>query len=282
MTFQRRGKATIAREKPIPRDPYSLAQAYQRWDYKDYAYLWTLETEASKQSYRTRASRYHITGYSLWMKEHLRDLPDLAGRWHLDERGGATVFDSSKNANNGTIIGATPTTGLIDGAFYFDGLNDTMRILDHPSITPTTGDFTAECYFKHNNPATWARLISKQSVPSQWIIRLDPNKKMAWFIQDTDGTSSFLSGSVVPPDEWHYAAFTRKNHDFTLWLDENIDIFLNDPAIGNLDTTGADLYIGSFQNASEWFKGTLDNPAMWLGAFDPTTIRRHSLRRYSL
>ncbi|MBA7586890.1 hypothetical protein ES708_28897 [subsurface metagenome] len=140
LTFQKRNQGTIARTKPIPKDPYSLAQAYQRWDYQDYAYLWTLQSEAVKQTYRTRASRYHITGFSLWMREHLRDLPDLAGRWHLDEKAGAIAYDSSKQKHNLTIIGASPAPGLINGGFSFDGINDYL-------IAPATGsllNFTAK------------------------------------------------------------------------------------------------------------------------------------------
>jgi len=127
LTFQKSGQSTIARSKPTPSDPYSLAQAYQRWDYKDYAYLWTLNSEAVKQSYRTRASRYHITGFSLWMRENLKALTDIAARWHLDEKTGATVFDSSKQGNNATIFGATPSAGIIDTAYSFDGINDSIR-----------------------------------------------------------------------------------------------------------------------------------------------------------
>ncbi|MFQ5948115.1 MAG: DUF2341 domain-containing protein, partial [Acidimicrobiia bacterium] len=54
------------------------------------------------------------------------------GVWHLDETSGTTISDSTSPAENGTKVSATEpnpvTTGQIDGAQNFDGVNDNIQI----------------------------------------------------------------------------------------------------------------------------------------------------------
>jgi len=72
------------------------------------------------------------------MKYNLTNLPDIALWAKLDEKGGATAYDSSRNALNGTILGATPTTGRIAGAYHFDGLNDIIDWGNPPLLSNFT------------------------------------------------------------------------------------------------------------------------------------------------
>lgn len=145
ITYQSHPGVKYARKKPIPTYPRTLAQVYHQWDYLDYAYLWRKQTEAVKQTYRTRASRYHITGFNLWMREHLNTLPDLVARYHFDEKSGIYTYDSSKNANHGTITGATHVPGIIDHALSFDGVGDHVTL---PHLSITTEAFTTLCFWK--------------------------------------------------------------------------------------------------------------------------------------
>jgi len=54
--------------------------------------------------------------------------PALTGWWKLDEGNGPTANDSSGNGNDGTINGATWTTGKFNGALDFDGIDDYVEI----------------------------------------------------------------------------------------------------------------------------------------------------------
>ena len=45
----------------------------------------------------------------------------LRGWWKFDEAGGASALDSSGNNYTGTILGATRTNGMLNGALSFDG-----------------------------------------------------------------------------------------------------------------------------------------------------------------
>lgn len=145
LTFQRKNKVNFVRGKPIPAYRRTLPQVYQRWLYEDYAYLWTQQTPTTKASFAAQGSRFHLTGFQYWMKYNLKNLPDIIGWWHLDEKAGTIAKDFSRNAFNGTIYGALPTAGVINGAFSFDG-NDYIAFGTNPLLRPDT--FTFECFAK--------------------------------------------------------------------------------------------------------------------------------------
>ena len=50
------------------------------------------------------------------------------GYWKFDDGSGTTAADSSGNGNTGTLNGPTWTTGHINGALSFDGLDDRVTI----------------------------------------------------------------------------------------------------------------------------------------------------------
>ena len=282
LTFQKRGQRTIVREKPVPKDPYSLAQAYQRWDYRDYAHLWTLESEASKQTYRTRASRYHLTGFSLWMREHLRDLPHLRARWHLDELTGAVAYDTSHNANNATIFGAVPAPGLIDGAYYFDGIDDYLDCGSDPTITFTT-TFFAEFYIKPLDGANYGTLLQ------------EPGSDIGLLIRETGAIINFRLGGVndwvaVSPIDlwdglWHHLFFfwddSITNNNMRIYIDGSLTH--QQTKHGTIPAPTHNLRIGIRQVLGALpYKGTIDSPALYSETLPPSIILEHSERRYPL
>ena len=51
---------------------------------------------------------------------------DPVAHWKFDEGNGTTAYDSA-GSNDGTVTGATWTTGQIGGALDFDGVNDYVK-----------------------------------------------------------------------------------------------------------------------------------------------------------
>ena len=56
----------------------------------------------------------------------------LVAEWHFDEGSGNVLVDSSGNGNDGTIYGATWTTGISGKALRFDGVDDYINIDPNP------------------------------------------------------------------------------------------------------------------------------------------------------
>ncbi|MBA7700187.1 hypothetical protein ES703_108896 [subsurface metagenome] len=264
----------------MPTDPYSLKQAYQRWDYQDYAYLWTLQSEAVKQTYRTRASRYHMTGFSLWMREHLRDLPDIAGRWHLDEKSGALAYDSSKYATNGVIVGATPTTGLIDGAQYFTP-NAYIEITT-PQLNFTSQDFSLVAMVKVDD-LTDGRLIFCRGRASQdgcYIFIQTNGSVYVATNQAAARQASTSSAGAIVPGLWYTVGFSRNGASIRIYINGVDDTPSPGSHIDPL-TCARSAKIGIYDNLALYpFDGIIDHFIIYNRALDATEHKRHSERRY--
>ena len=88
----------------------------------------------------------------------------LVGYWKLDDGAGATAVDSSANSLDGTISGATWTTGgIIDGAITFDGTNDYIEVADDALLDVTNVTVSAWVYKTVANQAGWGAIASRQA-----------------------------------------------------------------------------------------------------------------------
>ncbi|MBA7633839.1 hypothetical protein ES703_41410 [subsurface metagenome] len=73
LTFQKRGLGTIAREKPIPKDPKSPAQLAQRQRYKEAVAAWHSLTPQEKEAWRGVCPG--LTAYQCFMRAELPYVP---------------------------------------------------------------------------------------------------------------------------------------------------------------------------------------------------------------
>jgi hypothetical protein len=74
----------------------------------------------------------------------------LVGYWSFNEGTGSIAHDTSGNGNDGTINGATWTTGVSENALSFDGVNDYMAVPNSPSLK-ITGSMTISAWVKTNS-----------------------------------------------------------------------------------------------------------------------------------
>ncbi|MBA7588671.1 hypothetical protein ES708_30736 [subsurface metagenome] len=75
LTFQQRGQATIARTKPIPKDPKSPAQLAQRQIYRDAVASWHSLTTEEKEAWRGVCPG--LTAYQCFMSSKLKYVPPV-------------------------------------------------------------------------------------------------------------------------------------------------------------------------------------------------------------
>jgi len=72
---------------------------------------------------------------------------NLIAHWKFDEGAGTTAGDPSGNSNDGIISGATWTTGQIEDALDFDGLDDRVSVPDNSSLD-VSGAITVSAWVK--------------------------------------------------------------------------------------------------------------------------------------
>ena len=69
----------------------------------------------------------------------------MVSYWKLDESSGTTAYDSV-DTNDGTLVnGPVWTTGAVDGALSFDGVNDYVEI-PHSNGLDITDNLSVEFY----------------------------------------------------------------------------------------------------------------------------------------
>lgn len=280
LTLQKRGASTLIRTKPTPAYRRTLLQVYQRWLYEDYAYLWRQQSQATKQEYATDGSKRHLTGFQCWMRYHLLNLPDIIGWWKLDEKTGAVAHDSSRNLHNGTIVGATPATGIIAGGYTFDGLNDLIRIVGIPP--PALTEMTA-LIFANIGAFTGALRHS-----FDWGVGAAPFGARHFALHNGNTNYVYLKNTA--------GVLKAPSHPFTpgiaflggfVWDGTTVCI-IHDKiitpgiAIGGVVSPDSTLLIGTSIPGAEidWYDGLADNLIIFNRALDATEVLRWAERRY--
>lgn len=280
LTSQSRDSLTVFRSKPIPAYRRTLPQQYQRWLYQDYAYLWTQQSAATKQSYATQGTPFHLTGFQYWMKVMLATMPDIAAWWTLDEKAGTVLYDRSRNANHGVIIGPSPASGYIDGKYTFDGLNDRVQI----PVSASLSNFTAK---------TVEFLFTPTAFTGSYRVIFDfgflnaPYGDQLWMYKTNNGLQLRLKNPAATVIA--LAPFSTpglETHYLYTWDGVNASVFLNGVLsagptafAGPLACTQAIHYLGCRPFAL-WYDCDLDNFIIYNRTLDQTEITRHSERRY--
>lgn len=280
LTYQKRGQDTITRKKPIPAYRYTLAQAYQRWLYYDYAYLWTQQSAATQRQYAADGSRFHLTGFQYWMKYQLTNLPDIAAWWKLDDNIGATTIDSSRNGNTGTIFGASPATGIINGCLSFDGLNDYLDCGNHISLNLTQAVTIIAWVNIHDASTNDNPLVQKaQTHASYGLLYHGLIQVMRFYIT---GASLKIADAAMTPAEvenkWIHVGCTYDRVNLRIYIDGVLKTSI--ACTDEITTSPLNLQINGDSVLGRYTEGNIDEVRIYNRALDPTEVKRHYERSY--
>lgn len=280
ISFTKRRGANIAEAKPRPVDRRTLAQMYQRWDYQDYIAWWHTLSAATKQTWQTAASRHHMTGFAYWMKDRLANLPNLVARWRMDEGGGSSVQDSSRNTNNGTAFGALPAAGLIGRSRLFDGLNDYIVVPHHASLN-ITDKITIHAFVRLTSLTVHRVVIGK--FLNRYVIYFPSGGTTPFIILNlSTGQKVRSMGVAIGLNTWAHIGFT---YDKDAGPNNLISYVGGDPAnsfteTGAILTSGSALVIGASMTTFDSFPGNIDQLCLEDRTLTDADMLRHSLRRY--
>ena len=94
------------------------------------------------------------------------DPESLVGYWRFDETTGTTADDSTIYGNDGTVNGATWTTGKEVGALSFDGINNNVQLPDSASLSLSTNQVTFTGWiYPTDLSSNWSTLIQRSKTP---------------------------------------------------------------------------------------------------------------------
>jgi hypothetical protein len=113
--------------------------------------------------------------------------------WHLDENAGTIAFDATSYQNDGTINGATWTSGFSNSALSFNGSSDEVTVLHSPSLD-ITGQFSVQAWIKSSGTQNYYAIVDKYEYNSAG------SKGFTFYINNGKLRFSIYSGSVGSAD----------------------------------------------------------------------------------
>jgi hypothetical protein len=187
--------------------------------------LTKLSTQQTQASYTPQSLNYstmyywmivahdtygHILSGPIW--SFTTEYTLAQGFWHLNEGTGSIAHDATTYHNNGTITGATWTTGKYGHCLYFDGNGDFVTI-PHSSSLNITQPFTVEAWVNLTTDATSLRAIvdKYQYINSHGygftLYTSDLCKPRFTVYGGAGGTVADVIGTTVLNDNrWHHIA----------------------------------------------------------------------------
>jgi Concanavalin A-like lectin/glucanases superfamily/CARDB/Matrixin len=193
------------------------------------------------------------------------------GYWGLDETTGTTITDSSLGNHNGTYLGANSITNGNSLGIKFDGAS----AVDIPLNSPET-NYTYELWFKTTEPNVGISFVNDGGGSRDRHIWLNNGNigNLLWSYEVIES-----SGKNYADDRWHYLAVTvQSGVGQKVYVDSEL------VASGNKGESNFswDSHLTIGRADSNYFKGSIDEVALYGNVLSQIQIREHYLARNTL
>ncbi len=197
--------------------------------------------------------------------------PNLLGWWKLDEQSGSVASDSSENSNTGSVVLGDGgwTSGLINGALFFDGESTQVFVTNSPSLNPPTG-ISIAVWVDAGDWFTNTRILEKGKSDNQYGLLINGAGQLEFLLASvTNGTLS-----TTPPStgSWHHLVATYNGALISLYIDGQQAA--QQSASGPLATTADPLAIGGKPSGGPAFSfyGIIDDVQIYGAALSASQV----------
>ncbi len=204
--------------------------------------------------------------------------PNLVSHWKFDDGSGTTAYDSAGD-NNGTVYGATWTTGQIDGALSFDGVDDYVDFGTGPAITGT-GTFTASVWVKPGS-AKGSLLVQRSTTSwnGSYGVGIGLDGRVQFHITNVGNGFLFKSDVTVNDGLWHHIVVVRTNStDGEIYIDGSLAGSGSGPA---KSLSSVPVWIGRAFTVPAYFDGSVDEVSIYNRALSAEEVKQLYLKGLS-
>ncbi len=209
-------------------------------------------------------------------------MPPPIAHWKFDEGDGDIAYDSAGNNDGQLMNGPVWTSGQIDGALSFDGVDDYVEMGD--TVRNYLGtDYTVSAWIKtdtlsSNHEIAAYRDSQGYSVQSPVLFQLDQqNSDIRFIVGDISHPILFATYTgVLTTGTWYHVAGVRQG--------DNLNVYVNAvsgvPASGTLDEmiNADNLKIGALEccggSADHFFDGIIDDVRVYNVALSAEEIKQ--------
>jgi len=200
-----------------------------------------------------------------------------AGYWRLNETSGTSAVKTTGAANNGTYTNVTlGVAGLLAGAgntaASFSGTNSRVQIASNAAVSPTAR-ISVEAWIKPTALPANNAFNSIVSKAESYSLQFNGPRLEFTIIQG--GARRGLQAPVGA------IAVGGTYHVVGVYDGANQSLYVNGTQVATVALTGAitannnALYIGSWNGSSEFFRGTIDEVAVYSTALTETQVANH-------
>ena len=213
----------------------------------------------------------------------LADSPLLYYR--LEETSGTTIADSGSLGVNGTAngptLGQSGIPGVVNGkAASFDGTNDRIEVATNNGFY-NDKSWTVEAWIKCGTSLAneYNTIARRGSGGSYVLLRVrgsstsNPNRVEAYVSTGSGSVTLITASNTVNDNNWHHVVMTADGSTIRLYLDGSQKDSKTYP--GGSVSIGTSQFIGTAENLSEWFSGSLDEVAFYGSALSAQRITDH-------
>ncbi len=198
------------------------------------------------------------------------------GIWRFDEGIDTIAYDSSGYGNNGTINGASYTTGILGTALSFNGVNDYVNAGNDASLDAVE-EITISLWVKwvgNAGGAAYAQVVTRPPNLRLWVY---DTRQILWTVDGATGGSHYListndtAGKVTNSGWTHVVATFDTSDTLKIYLNG----VLNNSTAGPTQITGisgVNLRIGAYYGS---FNGLIDDVRIYTQALSTSEIQKH-------
>lgn len=185
---------------------------------------------------------------------------NFAAVYHVKDGSTLSAVDATSNAVNGSITGATATTGQVDGAAALSGSGQYINLGNHLGIT---GDFTIEAWVNPSSFTDYNAILTKTNgnQPKPYALYIEPTDgKCILFTGNGVGNTSIVATTGVTLNTWNYVAaqFNSSATIISHYLNGNINGSSFASGYPGAATGTENAYIGARSDLVFPFAGGLD------------------------
>ncbi len=204
---------------------------------------------------------------------------NMVSYWMFDE-GIGTVAQDSVNGNDGTLEGAIWTTGRVNRALKFDGVNDYVRIPDGAINNLAAGTIEMWMFPTAMGNSVWfgKPWFAKQhdNVNSYVVFAFQSATSYKPLFHLSNQAPNVVGATDLTLNTWHHVAATWDGSYIRIYVDGEEDGEVASSAILPSDLSSSGTTIGAWiSHGNGYFTGKTDEVAIYNRALTEAEIQQH-------
>ena len=191
----------------------------------------------------------------------------------FEEPSGNKVYDISGFKNDGTIYGATRTTGIIGKALKFDGVDDYVEIVDNPTIQPTDA-ITVTGWVNLRSFTQYGGIVCRGLANNGYFLMLAASDtSLRWEVNtDVSGRVYTHSKTKLEYNKWYHFACTYDGSKIAIYINGKLEsTYAGEGKI--VYPSARNLYVGRSEYGDKYLDGIIDEVRIYNRALTEQEIR---------